>query len=250
MQVSETIKLGENSSSNSNTVKHKPQGFFWWFIAIVVTGCLAILSWSYCTRMYQLPEVPLHYYTLKKLGQLREPKAFTYDDLRDFGETVDFKQFHDKFHEVSPEQIQHLNQLYLRNLLRNHKHAEHTLFLEGRFLVKDIVEAEPTDLIPKGFILELQSLTYSEILKEAKEYPFFVKVHLPVNELPEGLKVGQKWSLTKRRNGLAVLKINQLTTKKSNSSEWSLDLVPLLSENFTLPTGKKISFTPTHELSI
>gem|GEM_PF-5239990 len=216
----------------------------------MVSGCLAVLSWSFFTRVYQLPERPEHYRLLRQFDQLKSAPSMSYEDCEGLGESLNYESFQNKFHALKNGEIEQLNRVFLRNFLRQYKHAEQVYFLEGRFVIREIKSVNQESLYETGVEVELQSLFFSGLLREKKAYPFFVTLNMPDASIAEKLKVGDEWTLSKRKNGVAIMWVGRSAESDSGGSSWKVEAVPLLNEKFYLPERGSVSFESSNQFNL
>ncbi len=238
------IKIKPKKKAPAPKVNHN---IFWWLTSLILSACLALVSWSFFTKIYQLPELPSHYKLLKKFNQLKDPVELSYEDIRSMGTSINVEEFQDKFHNLELHHLSYLNQTFIRNHLRCYQHPEEVLFIEGRFRIKSILKCSENNLITEGFRIQLESLFHSEVLRETKPYPFYVNIYYPASTLPEALKVGKEWTLSKRKQGLVIIQIQEF---KGSRSTWHLDTLPLLNKGFELPNGRLAKFSPTNAFNL
>jgi hypothetical protein len=202
--------------------------YFWWLLANLLALCFAVVSWTVCLHVFGNPEIPRNYEILRKLGRLPELKRHTVLDVPNgslLGPKGLYKKFFDE--KLSPESLDRLNTIYLRNYLTNFEQPLALTYVEGDYEVEQVRELGASDFLPSGFAVRAHALVKPDDFTMPAPYPVVIEYVFPTLETAAAsqFRRGDILSVKKSPNCAAIVHAEKIL--EGDEPQVCLTVIPI-----------------------
>jgi hypothetical protein len=185
--------------------------YFWWLLANALALCFAITSWAVCLHVFGNPELPRNYEILGKLGRLPKLKRYTVLDVPG-GNSLMPRELYKKFFGTTPDQLERVNSLLMRNYLTNFDRPLLLTYIEGDYQVVNVRKLADGDFFNPGIVLRAQALVKPDDFTKPLPYPVFIEYLFPTakTEAAQFFKPADILSVKKSPNCAAVVHVAKI----------------------------------------
>jgi len=185
---------------------HSGNLFVWTIVILLLVG-LAIGCWIGSFYIFGHPEKAFSYSILNKLKKLEPPKRFELTNAPR-GEFLKPDQIFERYQNLSPRELNRLNETLIRNYLRNFRLPEDLVpYVVGTYNILDSYQLANTDFFGSGVVALAQAKSDPNVLLEQifpAEEPSILPLH---RTLLTGLDIDLK-----RENELsAIIHVDKLS---------------------------------------
>ena len=240
----------EKKSLLTRIVERKPP-LYWWMLLNISMGCIAVMSWLYFVPTFNYPERPEHYERMITLGRAPSLPAFSAENAPS-GSTLDVEKVHQLFtsNELSDNDLEELNNTFLRNYIQQIKLKKFNYYIKGKFKVVQTRELTKDDLFTSGIVVRARS--QRTIGANHKLVPFLVDIEyiLPGVDAAEldYFSTGKLFNIYKVPHYCTILHVNRNTGSDGETVVY-LTIAPLVvSPPLHLSQGKTITLTPPERI--
>ncbi len=179
---------------------------FLWTVLILILIGFAIACWIGSFYIFGHPEKPLSYQVLTKLKKLDPPKRFELT-AAPRGEFLRAQQIYDRYANLTPRELDKVNETLLRNYLRNYKLTQDRVpYVVGTFNILDSYELGADNMFPTGAVALARSKDVPSVILEQVFPAPAESVHTLQRTLLTGLDIDLK-----RENELsAIINVEKL----------------------------------------
>jgi len=140
----------DTDSDASKPARRDENGLFGWTILILIFIGIAIACWIGSFYIFGHPEKPFSHEVLTKLKKIEPPKRFELTEAPR-GEFLRAPQIIERFGKMKPRQLERMNEIFIRNYIRNYKPADGLVpYVLGTFNILDSFELTKSDYFPSG----------------------------------------------------------------------------------------------------
>lgn len=152
--------------------------WFWWLLALILASCFSILCWTLCISIFNNPEIPRNYATLKWLNRLPEPKAYTSQTApkHPIGSATKLRK---SYLEFTDEELTIVNQSLMHSYLTNFRSATFCAYLQGTYKVTSTRKLTKDDVISEGFAVQLRAMIQPDEYSNPAPYPVIAEIIFP-----------------------------------------------------------------------
>ncbi len=205
--------------------KRRPP-MFWWFLANVLAIALAITSWLICLNLFRDPTHPTSYQLMLKVGRLQPLENFTTTSAPSPRKTSGPLNLEAEFSPYREEDLETLNQEFLRSYLTNYHKNSSLTYVTGEFKILEIRPLTKNDFFPTGAVIKAQAMVAPDDLADSIPYPVFIEYLLPGDsDLVTRFQPSDTLILKKIPHCAAILHVGEIDY--DTNSALYLTLVPL-----------------------
>jgi hypothetical protein len=222
--------------------------YFWWFLANTLALCFAIVSWVVCLNVFGNPENPRNYGILKKLGRLPELKRYTVLDVPN-GNALPPSELYGKYFGLEGKDLERLNQLLMRNYMRNFNKNTLLTYVEGDYQVAEVRKLSPGDFMHPGFAIRAQAMVKPDDFTEAVGFPVVIEYIFPTEdtEAADTFSAGDLLEVNKNPNCAAVVHVAKAIV--DDEPALLLTAIPIAYGPYRVGESKSFSIEPPTEIS-
>lgn len=215
--------------------------FVWTIIILLLVG-LAIGAWIGSFYIFGHPENALSYSVLSKLKKLDAPERFELTDAPR-GEFLNPDGILERYGDLSPREMQRVNDELQRNFIRNFKLASGLVpYVVGDFTILDSYELTTSNYFESGVV----------VLAQAKENPMVLLEHVftadakAVPLLHRMLLTGLDLELKRRMDLSAIVNLRRL-----QDGRLQVTAIPLIYGSYATTSGPgTLSLDPPKSLNV
>lgn len=152
--------------------------YFWWILALILSVCFTILSWTLCYTIFNNPEVPRHYKIMKALGRLPIHEDYAHISAPKLS-TSRVKTLRNQLLALSATEVSTINNSMMRSYITNFKEKTFSSYLTGSFKVLETRPLTNNDVITGGFAIKLQAYTQEDQYIDPAPYPVIAEIIFP-----------------------------------------------------------------------
>ena len=192
--------------------------WFWWFLALILASCFAMLSWSLCSAIFNGPEIPRNYEILRKLGRLPEHRAYTSQTApkHPASSPPTLRQSYLVF---TLEELETINRSLLHSYLSNFREHTFCAYLEGNYRVTNTRKLTKHDIISEGFAVQLRAYTQPDEYSEPAPYPVIAEIIFPTPyaDSHKGFRKGDILELGITPQFASLLHVSKITQENDDT---------------------------------
>ena len=201
--------MAANPEAAEATAKKRPP-FFWWTLVNTFAIALAIASWLICLNLFEDPTHPLSYQMMLKVKRLEPLEDFTPNTAPSPSHASDPTSLEAEFQRFSQEDLDLLNQEYLKAYLTNYEKGKHLIYVTGDYQILTVRKLQSSDLLSSGAVLKAQALVRPGDLADPLPYPLFIEVFYPGDPaLAEKFQVGETLTLKRSPDSAAIINVSR-----------------------------------------
>lgn len=242
--------MAGNNRRRKNTEEVVPRrpAYFWWFLANILALCFAIFSWAICLDVFGNPENPRNYKILKKLGRLTELKRYTVLDVPN-GTALSPGELLGRYSGLKGDQRDRLNNLLMRNYMRNFDKTLLLIYAEGDYQVAETKALTRDDFLYPGFAIRAQAMVKPDDFTEAVGFPLIIEYVFPTADenAMSRFTVGDVLEVNKNPNCAAVVHVSEAVV--DDEPALMLTVIPIAYGPYRVGDAEKFSIEPPTELS-
>jgi len=222
--------------------------YFWWFLANTLALCFAIFSWAICLNIFGMPENPRNYAILKKLDRLPKLKRYTVLDVPN-GNALSPAELYGKYFALDESKRESLNDLLMRNYMRNFDKDLLLIYVEGDFQVIEAKKLDAGSFIHPGFAIRAQAMVKPDDFTEAVGFPVVIEYIFPTAEEDAAgrFSPGDILEVSKNPNCAAVVNVSKVVVDEEPALQ--LTVIPIAYGPYRIGKEKSFSIEPPEELS-
>lgn len=221
--------------------------YFWWFLANTLALCFAVLSWAVCLNVFGNPENPRNYGILKKLGRLPELKRYTVLDVPN-GNALAPGELYGKYFGLDEEKRGKLNDLLLRNYMRNFEKTLLLTYVEGEYQVAAIRRLGAGDFLSPGFAIRAQAMVKPDDFTGAVGFPVVIEYLFPTADenAASRFSTGDVLEVSKNPNCAAVIHVSKTVADEEPALQ--LTVAPIAYGPYRVGKDRSFSIEPPEEM--
>lgn len=236
-----------NNGAVDDEVERSP-AYFWWFLANTLALCFAIFSWAVCLNVFGNPENPRNYSILKKLGRLPKLERYTVLDVPN-GNALSPAELYGKYFGLDESKRDRLNDLLLRNYMRNFDKDLLLTYVEGDFQVVEVRKLDGAEFIHPGFAIRAQAMVKPDDFTKAVGFPVVIEYIFPTADesAADGFSEGDILEVSKNPNCAAVVNVSKVVVDEEPALQ--LTVIPIAYGPYRVGKDKSFSIEPPEELN-
>jgi len=197
---------------------------FAWTIFIVFLALFAAGCWIGSFYVFGHPENGFSYRVLRSLGKIDPPKRFKLT-AAPRGQFLDAEKLLERYGNASPEQLDTVSDLLLRDYLRNYYQTKQRIpYVIGSYNIMGVFRLGPKNFFPSGIVALARSTENPSVLLEL----IFPAEEKNVGNLERMLQTGLDLTLARTLDLTAVINARRLA-----DGRLCLTAVPLLYGSYT-----------------
>ena len=222
--------------------------YFWWLLMNILALCFAIFSWAVCLNVFGNPENPRNYAILKKLGRLPKLKRYTVLDVPN-GNALSPNELYGKYFGLDESKRERLNDLLMRNYMRNFDKNLLLSYVEGDFQVVEVRKLDAGGFIHPGFAIRAQAMVKQDAFTEAAGFPVVIEYIFPTEDetAADKFSVGDTLEVSKNPNCAAVVNVSKVVVDGEPALQ--LTVIPIAYGPYRIGNDKSFSIEPPGELN-
>ncbi|MGE9269518.1 MAG: hypothetical protein ACQKBU_01835 [Verrucomicrobiales bacterium] len=188
--------------------KRRKAHFYWWTLANVLAGCLAILSWVLCLHIFGHPEIPKNYEILKKLDLAKPAPGFVLQEAPP-GDAADPRALYRRYAELDELSTARLNRGLIRNYLTELDEPGLIQYIEGDFEITLVRELSTSDLFHPGIAVRARAMVQPDEFSEAAPWPVTIDYLFPTHDTTaiHWFRPGDRMAISKVPNCALLLHV-------------------------------------------
>ncbi len=213
-----------------------------WTIFIVFLALFAVVCWVGSFYVFGHPENAFSYRVLRSLGKIDAPQRFELT-AAPRGRFLDADKLVERYGNASPEELEEINRLLLRNYVRNYRQTKDRVpYVIGSFNVMAVFRLGSSNFFPEGIVALARSTQNPSLLLEL----IFPAEEKNIGNLERLLQTGLDFTLARTLDLSAVIHV-----QRTPGGGLQITAVPLLYGSYA-STDETGTFTlePPEDLNV